>query len=267
MKTAQSPVKLAAERQGLAVFQPKTLKNSPEIGERLASLDADVMVVAAYGLILPGSLLDIPRLGCINIHASLLPRWRGAAPIQRAILAGDARTGITLMQMDEGLDTGDILAVDEIRIEEEDTAGSLHDRLADLGAQAIVRLLRENPRHRFEGRKQDNALATYAAKLEKPEAAINWNEDARQIERKIRAFDPFPGAFFLFEDMPIKVWKARLVEGAEGSTGEVLRHGSLLVACGRDGLELEILQKPGGKRLHVKQFLSGFPIPAGSRLG
>jgi methionyl-tRNA formyltransferase len=256
------------------VAQPRSLRldgKYPQDAEaaRAALQDArpDAMVVAAYGLILPHAILDIPRLGCINIHASVLPRWRGAAPIQRAILAGDAATGITLMQMDEGLDTGDILTVDEIPIGEEDTASSLHDRLAELGAKAIVSLLSENPRHRFEGRKQDDALANYAAKLEKAEAAIRWGDDARQIERKIRAFDPFPGAFFLFGDMPVKLWKARIVAGVIGEPGEVLKDVDLLVACGRDGLELEMLQKPGGKRLHVKQFLSGFSIPAGSRLG
>ena len=266
MKTTQSPVKVLAEKHGLSVFQPGTLKNNPDIEKMLDSLHADVMVVAAYGLILPASILEIPRLGCINIHASILPRWRGAAPIQRAILAGDAATGITLMQMDEGLDTGDILDIAQIPIEDDDTGQSLHDKLAELGAKSIVGQLSKNPGERFQGKKQDDALATYAAKLNKSESSIRWEEDARQIERQIRAFDPFPGAACLFEETPIKIWKARLVEGVTGAPGEVQKDGGLLVACGKDGLELEVLQKPGGKRLHVKQFLPGFPIPAGSKL-
>lgn len=265
MKTTQSPVKLLALQRGLPLLQPHTLKNSPDIESQLASLAADVMVVAAYGLILPAALLEIPRLGCINIHASLLPRWRGAAPIQRALLSGDEQTGITLMQMDAGLDTGDILAIHEIPIEDHDTARTLHDKLADLGAESIVRLLSKAPGGRFPGRKQDETLATYAAKLSKSEAAINWNEDARQIERKIRAFDPFPGATCLVGDIPVKIWRASVVE-TEGVPGEVLAGGTLLVACGKNGLELEALQKPGGKRLDAKQFLSGFPVPPGSRL-
>ncbi len=266
MKTTPSPVKMLAEKHGLPVFQPNTLKNSPEIEKRLASLHADVMVVAAYGLILPSSILEIPRLGCINIHASILPRWRGAAPIQRAILAGDPATGITLMQMDAGLDTGDIIDIAQIPIEDDDTGASLHDKLAELGARSIVGLLSKNPANRFQGKKQDDALATYAAKLSKAEASINWEDDARQIERQIRAFDPFPGAACQFGDTPVKIWRARLVEGVIGAPGEVLNEGELLVTCGKDGLELEVLQKPGGKRLHVKQFLPGFPIPAGSKL-
>ena len=266
MKTAQSPVKMLAEQRGLSVFQPGTLKNSPEIERMLDALHADVMVVAAYGLILPAAILEIPRLGCINIHASILPRWRGAAPIQRAILTGDAATGITLMQMDAGLDTGDIIDIAQIPIQDDDTGASLHDKLAELGAKSIVGLLSKDPGDRFHGKKQDDALATYAAKLSKSESSISWADDARQIERQVRAFDPFPGAACLFEETPIKIWKARLVEGVNGAPGEVLNEGTLLVACGKDGLELEVLQKPGGKRLHVKQFLPGFPIPAGSTL-
>ena len=266
MKTTQSPVKALAELHGLPILQPDTLKNRPEIEAKLAEIDADVMVVAAYGLILPATILNIPRLGCVNIHASILPRWRGAAPIQRAILAGDAKSGITLMQMDAGLDTGDILTVDEIPIEENDTGMTLHDKLAALGAQAIVRLFSNNPPERFKGVRQDDALATYAAKLSKSEGAIDWTEDARQIVRKIRAFDPFPGAFFMLDDMPIKVWQAHRVLGIQGAPGEVVQGGTLRVACGQDGLELDVLQKPGGKRLPAKPFLSGLRILPGTRL-
>ncbi len=268
MKTMPSPVKVFAQQHGLPLLQPSTLKGSPATENRLASLEADAMVVAAYGLILPESVLNIPRLGCINIHASLLPRWRGAAPIQRAILSGDGKTGITLMQMDAGLDTGSILAMAEIPIADSDTAQTLHDKLAALGARCIVDLLANNPAGRFPGKPQEEAGACYAAKLSKSEAGINWSDGARQIERMIRAFDPFPGAACLIGDIPVKIWQARRVEGSAGIPGDVLAANAdgILVACRQDALLLEVLQKPGGKRLPAAQFLSGFPVQAGSRL-
>lgn len=268
MKTTQSPVKMLALQHGLPLLQPPTLKNSPETENRLASLGTDAMVVAAYGLILPESVLNIPRLGCINIHASLLPRWRGAAPVQRAILCGDGKTGITLMQMDAGLDTGDILAMEEIPIADNDTAQTLHDKLAALGARCIVDLLASNPASRFPGKPQEEAGACYAAKLSKSEAGVDWNDRAQQIERLIRAFDPFPGATCLINDTPVKLWRARRVEGSAGAPGEVLAANAdgILVACGEDALMLEVLQRPGGKRLSAAQFISGFPVQAGSRL-
>jgi len=268
MKTVPSPVKMLALRHGLPLLQPSTLKGSAETENRLSSLGAGAMVVAAYGLILPESVLNIPRLGCINIHASLLPRWRGAAPIQRAILSGDGKTGITLMQMDAGLDTGNILAMEEIPIADSDTAQILHDKLAALGARCIVDLLATNPAGRFPGKPQQEAGACYAAKLSKSEAGINWNDGAQQIERMIRAFDPFPGATCLIGDTPVKIWRARRIGSGAGAPGEVLAANAdgMLVACGQDALLLEVLQKPGGKRLSAAQFLSGFPVQAGSRL-
>ncbi|HQT26599.1 MAG TPA: methionyl-tRNA formyltransferase [Burkholderiales bacterium] len=266
MKTTQSPVKMLALGHGLPVFQPKSLKNDREAERLLASLDADVMVVAAYGLILPEPVLNIPRLGCINIHASLLPRWRGAAPIQRAILAGDERTGITLMQMDAGLDTGDILSMTETPISAHDTGQTLHDRLAELGAKGIADLLSEERQERFPGKPQPEEGACYAAKLTKTEAAIDWRKDAAEIERMVRAFDPFPGACCVFEETPLKIWLARVVPGMNGKPGEALSAAKepLIVACGKDALELLVLQKPGGKRLRASEFLSGFPVPKGA---
>ncbi len=268
MKTAASPVKMFAQKHELPLLQPASLKNQPDIEAHLASLDADAMIVAAYGLILPESILKIPRLGCINIHASLLPRWRGAAPIQRALLSGDPKTGITLMQMDAGLDTGDIIDLEEIPIADSDTSQSLHDKLAPLGAKCIVRLLSKNPDRRFLGTKQDEAGACYAAKLSKSEARIDWSASAEQIERMIRGFNPFPGATCLFDDIPIKVWQAIPVKDVTGTPGEVIRVGKegILIACGQGGLELEMLQKPGGKILPSAQFLAGFPVKSGNRL-
>lgn len=269
MKTTPGAVKLLAEKLNLPLLQPGTLRNSPDIEAQLSMLGADVMVVAAYGLILPQSVLDIPRLGCINIHASLLPRWRGAAPIQRAILAGDESTGITLMQMDAGLDTGDILAVAKTPISATDTGQTLHDRLAALGADCIVSLLSKDAERKYPGRPQEEAGACYAEKLSKAEAHIDWNKDALRLERMVRAFDPFPGASCDYRDIHLKIWQAAAVEGASGRPGEILsadREG-LLVACGRGGLKLLMLQKPGGKRLPAAQFLSGFAASPGDFLG
>lgn len=269
MKSTPGPVKQFALQHDLPLYQPRSLRNDPESEKILAATAADVMVVAAYGLILPESVLDIPRLGCINIHASLLPRWRGAAPIQRAILSGDGQTGITLMQMNAGLDTGDILMTRATGIYPEDTGQTLHDRLAAIGAECIVSLLSGNPESRFPGRAQVDSDACYADKLSKSESAIDWRKDAVEIERMVRAFDPFPGAACLVGETQIKVWKARIVEGLTGIPGKVLESGKegLIVACGKDGLDLLVLQKPGGKRLQAAQFLSGFQISRGSLLG
>lgn len=268
MSTAASPVKALALKCSLPLLQPSTLKNCPEIETQLGALSADVMVVAAYGLILPQSILNIPRLGCINIHASLLPRWRGAAPIQRAILSGDSKTGITLMQMDAGLDTGDILVQNEMLIAENETSQTLFDKLALLGAQSIVRLLSTHPKHGFQGKKQDESNACYAAKLTKAEAGIDWTNDAERIERQVRGLNPFPGATCLVGDILLKIWQARIVRDITGEPGQVSATGKdgIQVACGRDALKLEIIQKPGGKKLPAAQFLSGFPMEPGTRL-
>ena len=257
-----SPVKELALASGIEVFQPPTLRDSAA-QERLQSCDAEAMVVAAYGLILPQFVLDMPRLGCLNIHASLLPRWRGAAPIQRALLAGDAETGVGIMQMEAGLDTGPVLISERLPIEPDDTAASLHDKLAEMGARLIVEALSKLP---LPPCPQPESGVTYAAKIDKAEAGLNWSLPAVQLARQIRAFNPFPGAVASFEKSMIKVWRAELV-AASGTPGSVIsadKNGTL-VACGEGGLRLTELQKAGGKRLAVDQFLAGTPITAGSK--
>lgn len=266
MQLAPSAVKLLALKHGLFVMQPLTLK-SVEVQQQLAALQADVMVVAAYGLILPLPVLQLPRLGCLNIHASLLPRWRGAAPIQRAILAGDKETGITIMQMDEGLDTGAMLIKKTCPISDKDTAQALHDKLAILGAQAIVEALQKLERGSMTGMVQDSTQANYAAKLSKAEARLDWNQSATHLERAVRAYNSFPVAHTLLNGMAIKVWQASASEEGTGEPGTVLavnKHG-IEVACGQGALYLEALQKPNGKILPVTQFLQGYMVKVGDR--
>jgi methionyl-tRNA formyltransferase len=237
------------------------------VREALANAACDAMVVAAFGMILPREVLAIPARGCLNIHASLLPRWRGAAPIQRAILAGDERTGITIMRMDEGLDTGPCLLQRAIAIGPRETTGSLTDALATLGAQCIVEALAsldalvEHP--------QDAALATYAAKVAKGEALIDWSRPAAQIERQVRAFDPAPGAETRLDGQALKVWSARLATAARGEPGEVLAasRDGIVVACGEGSLSLLAVQRAGGKRLDAASFLLGCPLKPGRKLG
>lgn len=256
-----SPVKALALASGIEVFQPPTLRDSAA-QERVRVVGADAMVVAAYGLILPQVVLDMPRMGCINIHASLLPRWRGAAPIQRAILAGDAETGVCIMQMGAGLDTGPVLLSGALPINDEDTASSLHDKLADLGARLIVEVLGKIP---LPSCPQPEAGVTYAAKIEKSEAALDWRLPARQLARQVRAFNPFPGATATLGGVSIKVWQAE-VNATSGSPGHVIsadRNG-VVVACGEGSLCLSVLQKAGGKRLPVTQFLAGNHILPGA---
>ncbi len=266
MQLTASPVKQLALQHGLTVLQPTTLR-SEEIQRELAVLDADVMVVAAYGLILPKAVLGLPRHGCLNIHASLLPRWRGAAPIQRAILAGDPETGITIMQMDEGLDTGDMLLCRPCPIAPADTAQTLHDKLADLGASSIVEALHLLEENRLTPVRQDNDAACYAAKVLKSEAQINWREDAQQIERAIRAYTPFPGCQANFDGLVLKIWQAAVREGEYGEPGTVVAvdKRGVTVACGRNALCLEVLQRPGGKPQPAAQFLQAVPVKAGDR--
>ncbi|MDA8128030.1 MAG: methionyl-tRNA formyltransferase [Betaproteobacteria bacterium] len=265
MKLMPSAVKQAALARGLPVFQPSSLK-SAEAQAELRAAHADVMVVAAYGLILPQAVLDLPRFGCLNIHASLLPRWRGAAPIQRAILAGDTQTGITIMQMDAGLDTGAMLSKTVVPIREDDTAATLHDALAAAGASAIVAALAN-----FSARApvaQDDAQATYAAKLSKEEAQLDWTQPADRLARAVRAYDPAPGAWTLLDGAPLKIWAARAVPES-GAPGEVLRAepGVLVAACGEGALALETVQPAGGKRMTAAAFLAGRALPPGTRLG
>jgi methionyl-tRNA formyltransferase len=275
MKLQPSSVKAYALSEGLPLIQPRSLRldgKAPE--DALAAQQAldlariDVMVVAAYGLILPQWVLSLPRLGCLNIHASLLPRWRGAAPIHRAIEAGDAQTGITLMQMDAGLDTGAMLRVATIGIEPSDTTASLHDRLAALGAKLTVSALPDLFAGRLSPLPQPSEGVTYAHKIEKVEAGIDWCQPAHVIERRIRAFDPFPGATMFSSGEVVKVWRAEVVP-ATGTAGEVLHsgQGELVVACGQGALRLLELQRPGGKRLPTAQCLQGrWPEPS-DRMG
>ncbi len=266
MQLTASPVKQLALQHGLPLLQPASLK-SEEAQQTIAQLDADLMVVAAYGLILPKAVLQMPRQGCLNIHASLLPRWRGAAPIQRAILAGDAETGITIMQMDEGLDTGNMLLKKTCAIAPEDTAQTLHDKLASLGAQAIVEALKKMEQGELVPEKQEAQQASYAAKLTKQEAQLDWNRDAVELERAVRGYFPFPVASTTFGEIPIKIFRAHLSEGEKARPGTVIamdKHG-MHVACGKGVLALEVLQKPGGKALPVAQFVQGLPIQIGDR--
>ncbi len=264
MKLLSGPVKQCAEQHQIAVLQPLTLK-MPEIQSQIADMNADVMVVAAYGLLLPQRVLMIPRLGCLNIHASLLPRWRGAAPIQRAILAGDRETGISIMQMDAGLDTGGVLLAAPVAISEQDTAETLHDKLAALGAALIVEALDKLGRGELCEQAQVGAAATYAAKLSKAEARLDWHQSADELARAVRAYNPFPVARMQVKGETMRIWKAIPEYTAIGRPGEILRadkHG-IWVACGKDVLHIQEVQKAGGKRLPVEQFLQGGSLLAG----
>ncbi|MBE0612430.1 MAG: methionyl-tRNA formyltransferase [Burkholderiales bacterium] len=266
LKFTPSAVKALALEHSLEVFQPAGLKDA-ETQQRLRAARADLMVVAAYGLILPEPVLSMTRFGAINVHASLLPRWRGAAPIQRAILAGDTVTGISIMQMDRGLDTGPILAAESLVIETGDTAASLHARLAELGARLIVDSLSRLELGELHAEPQADAGASYAAKITKTEAEIDWREPATQIERKVRAFDPLPGASTMARNIGLKIWRARTAAavGAPGTIIEATPAG-ILVACGDEALLVSELQRAGGKRLNAAQFLTGFPLAPGERL-
>lgn len=276
MKLAPSPVKQFAQSRGIEVAQPRSLRLDGKYPEDAAAARAaiegaraDVMVVAAYGLILPAWTLETPRLGCLNIHASLLPRWRGAAPIHRAIEAGDTETGITIMQMDAGLDTGDMLVTERIAIRPDDTTASLHDRLADLGGRLIVEALEIAACGGFTPVAQPAEGITYANKIEKAEAAVDWTQPAPVIERRIRAFDPFPGAAAVFGAETLKIWRARAsVDRPESAApGAVLSvdEGGIAVACGSGTLHLTGLQRAGGKRLPASEFLRGFALAPGQR--
>ncbi|MFY7865631.1 methionyl-tRNA formyltransferase [Roseateles sp.] len=275
MKLQASPVKQLALQHGIAVAQPQSLRLDGKYPDdaaaaRQALLDAraDVMVVAAYGLILPQWVLDLPRLGCLNIHASLLPRWRGAAPIHRAIEAGDAETGITIMQMDAGLDTGDMLLLERMAIAPQDTTARLHDQLAAMGGRLIVKALELASSGDLVATPQPAEGICYAHKIEKAEAQIDWRQDAAQIARRLLAFDPFPGGVSSLEGEVIKCWHGVLAEGA-GEPGQVLRadESGVLVACGERALLLTELQRAGGKRLPAAAFVQARPIAQGARFG
>lgn len=260
LKLKPSAVKDLALAHGLPVAQPGTLKNA-DMETQLAAAQADAMIVAAYGLIIPPALLALPRLGCINIHASLLPRWRGAAPVQRAILAGDRQTGISIMQMDAGLDSGPILSRHEMPIECDDTAASLTQKLAALGATAVVDTLAALARGALPAAEQDASAVTYAHKIKKDEARIDWTRDAAQIARAVRAYNPFPGANTLLAGEVIKVWQAAAIEGM-GEPGRVTGadQAGIRVACGQGALLISELQQAGGKRIRAVSFCERTPL-------
>ena len=273
MKLQPSAVKALALQHGIAVAQPRSLRLDGKFPDdaqaaqtALRAAGAEVMVVAAYGLILPQWVLDGPPRGCLNIHGSVLPRWRGAAPIHRAIEAGDAITGITLMQMDAGLDTGDMLLVAEEPIQADDTTAVLHDRLAALGGRLVVQGLAAPDA--LQRTPQPQAGVTYAHKIDKAEAAIDWTQPAAVIERRVRAFDPFPGASFTLGDEVVKLWRAALRPDAGGTPGQVLAaaDGRLTVACGDGALDLLQVQRPGGRRIDVAAFLQARPGLMGQQL-
>jgi methionyl-tRNA formyltransferase len=274
MKLQASPVKQFAQALGVPVAQPRSLRLDGKFPDEAAAaqqaiLDAkaDAMVVAAYGLILPQWVLDVPRLGCLNIHASLLPRWRGAAPIHRAIEAGDARTGVTIMQMDAGLDTGDMLLVEDIAIQD-DTTGTLHDKLASLGGRMIVEALELAACGGLRPVPQPAEGVTYAHKIEKHEAAIDWSLDAEQIVRRVRAFNPFPAAATQFAGETLKIWSAHVVDGpapAGCQPGEILAVTPewIAVAAAASMVHITEIQRAGGKRLQVRDFIRGFDLQPG----
>lgn len=257
-KLTQSPVKSLAQTHGLTVYQPASLR-SEEAQQTLADLDADIMVVVAYGLILPKAILDTPKRGCINVHGSILPRWRGAAPIQRAIWAGDQETGVTIMQMDEGLDTGDMLAIATLRIDEKETSASLYERLAQLGPDALIQCLEQIAANQITPIKQANDQANYAQKLSKEEAKIDWQQSAVSIERCIRAFNPWPISYFTLGDQSIKVWQAEVIdEACTQPAGTIVRadKAGIWVATGQGLLNLTHLQIAGKKSMPASDILN-----------
>jgi len=269
LRVEPSPVKVLALAQGLTVLQPRTLKNADDRAEAVA-VPLDVLVVAAYGLILPPAVLAWPRHGGLNIHASLLPRWRGAAPIQRALLAGDRETGVTIMQMDAGLDTGPMLDVVRVPIGARDTAGVLTDKLAAAGAAAIVAVLRRLARGEpLAPVPQPAEGASYAAKVERADAAIDWRTDAAAIDRAVRAFDPAPGATASLRGEPVKVWRAEPVPPVAGDAapGTVVSAAAagIVVACGDGALRVTEVQPAGGKRMNAAAFVAGRRIASGDR--
>ncbi|MFL6699957.1 MAG: methionyl-tRNA formyltransferase [Vitreoscilla sp.] len=277
LKLTPSPVKQLALDLGMPVAQPRSLRLDGKFPDEAqagrAALEAarpDVLVVAAYGLILPQWVLSLPRLGCLNIHGSLLPRWRGAAPIHRAIEAGDTETGITIMQMDAGLDTGDMLLVEREPIAFDDTTGLLHDRLAALGARLIVQALADAAAGALRPVRQPQEGVTYAHKIAKAEAAVDWTLPAEVLERRVRAFDPFPGASFQAHGETVKLWRAQVERlDVAAAPGTVIAVGGqqLVVACGDGALSLLDVQRPGGKRVAVGQWLQGQPLARGDVLG
>ena len=266
MKMVSSEVKRLALKHGLSVLQPATLRDA-EVVNSVAALGADAMIVAAYGLILPPEILGVFKYGCINIHASLLPRWRGAAPIQQALLAGDIETGVSIMRMEEGLDTGPVFTIERIRIESRDTSSTLHDKLAALGAQSIVRALAGIESGGLHAEPQSDVGITYAHKITREQARIDWKLPAVELDRAVRAFNPFPAAFSYFDEQVVKIWDAKVASGSSAEPGEIVAvsDAGIVVACGSGALCLTRLQRSGGKQLPVAEFLRGFPVRPGQR--
>jgi len=264
LRPAATAVARFAGARGLPVVKPETLKAAPEV-ERVRALRPDALVVAAYGLLLPRALLEAGRYGALNIHASLLPRWRGAAPIQRALLAGDGETGVSIMQMDAGLDTGPVLAQERIPIVSDDDAGALHDKLAVLGAEAIVAALDDIEAGRARAVPQPEDGVTYAAKIDKRDTRLDWSRPASGLERAVRAFRPAPGAFALLDGEPVKIWRASVVD-AGGTPGTVLEtEKRLVIACGEKALAVSELQRAGARRLSAAEFVRGYRLAPGAR--
>lgn len=265
MKLKASPVKELALQHGIEVFQPETLKDA-SAQSRIEEAKADVMIVAAYGLIIPTNVLNMPRLGCYNIHASLLPRWRGAAPIQRSLLAGDKETGVTIMEVVPALDAGAMISKGIVRITELDTAQTLHDALAKTGAELMVQAMEKLSKNgALDSTPQDESLVTYAEKLQKSEATIDWNKSADAISKQVRAFNPFPVATAILNGEVCRIWMATKKPG-KGRAGEVMATNETIdVACGEDVLCIHELQLPGGKRLKAREFLTGRQLTVGTQ--
>ena len=265
-KTRPSPVKLYAQKHAIEIEQPATMKDA---ATKMNAFNADVMVVVAYGLILPPEILQIPKHGCLNIHASLLPRWRGAAPIHRAIEAGDTESGITIMQMDAGLDTGDILATYPVSILPSDTSETLHDKLASTGASAICDVLANLDSYQKSASLQQADLASYARKISRDESSINWNESCSLLQRRIRAFNPWPGSETWYKEIKLRIWQSECDnETHQHEPGVIISadKSAIRVACREGILRILVLQRPGGKPLGVADFLNGMKLDAGSRL-
>ena len=267
MDLRPSPVHALANTFGIPVFTPKSLRDADE-QTRFAALDADIAVVVAYGLILPKAVLDAPRLGCLNLHASLLPRWRGAAPIQRAIMAGDAESGVMVMKMEEGLDTGPVGMAERIAITPDMTAGELHDRLCVIGADLMARALAAASRESLQFTPQSDEGVTYAHKIEKAEAKIDWSRDAQSLHDHVRGLSPFPGAFFEADlgrgPERVKVLRSKVAEG-HGPAGTLL-DDALTIACGDGAIRLVQIQRAGKQPMSAGDFLRGTPVKAGTRL-
>lgn len=266
-KMTSSPVKVFAESHKIELWQPVTLRD-PGITIRVTDLAPDIIVVAAYGLILPPAILDIPKFGCLNVHASLLPRWRGAAPVQQAILSGDEESGVCLMQMETGLDTGPVYASASTPIGNDETAGELLDRLATMGGELLVRYLDEIINGKLAAVEQDESRATYADKIRSDDAVIDWDKDAEEIRRRVRAYNPVPGAYFELEGDRIKCWSAEIVADRGGPSGSVIEAGKsgIVVACRSGALRLIELQRPGRNRVTGSEFAAQVDL-VGQRLG